>query len=81
MGDAAALCQGARLGLGVGRRVKDHTGGGEGRVGTQLPHKLETVHGRHENVGDDQIGVRHPHLLEPFQAIAGLEQAMAAIAE
>ena len=53
---AAALCECARFALVIGRRVENDRRGRNRRDGAHLADELVAVHGRHEDVADDQMG-------------------------
>jgi hypothetical protein len=52
---AAAARHGGGLALGIHGGVEDDAGGGQFAVGAQALHELVAVHGRHQDVGDDQV--------------------------
>jgi hypothetical protein len=65
----------------VDGRVENDAGGGDCRFGAQLLDKFVAVHGRHQDVGDDQVGALGAHDREGGRAVAGFEQAVAEEAE
>ncbi len=78
---AAGLGQFARLRLAVGGGVEDDRGGRDRRLRPKLPRELEAVHGRHQDVGDDQLRPFGAHDLERGGAIGGLHQCVPGMAE
>ena len=80
-GDAAALGHRHRFVLGVHGRKEDHPGRGQSRIGAQLLDELVAVHGGHQDVGDDQVGMVAPRQGQGLGAVFGLQQAMACVAE
>jgi hypothetical protein len=61
--DAAGAGERARFAFEIVSRAENHPGVRDSRGGAQLPHELEAVHRRHENVSDDEVGafsLRHP---------------------
>ncbi len=73
---AAALCECARFALVIGRRVENDRCVRNRRDGAHLADELVAVHGRHEDVADDQMG---PFALddgERLGAVGRLENAV-----
>src|ERR1700730_14822589 len=56
-GNSAGARQHLRFTLMVVRRAKDNRGLRDDRVCTELPNQLISVHGWHEDIGDDQVGM------------------------
>ena len=77
--DATRQRQAARLLFAVVRAVKNHLRGRQVVVGPQLAHKLVAVHGRHQDVGDHQIGPLGAHQGQRLGTVGGLQRLVAAV--
>jgi len=65
----------------VDGRVEDDLGRRQRRIGAQLLHELVAVHGRHQDVGDDQVGALGAHQRQAVRAVDRFQQAVAGEAE
>ena len=77
MADAARLGKPLGFALVITGGIKNHGRRGQGRVSAQLLDELETVHGRNQNVSDDQFGALRPHQRQGLSAVRSLQQSMA----
>ena len=78
---ASASAQEASHVHGRSRRVEDHRRGGHRRDRAHLADELVAIHGRHEDVADDQMGPFALHDGERFGAVRRLENAVPLIPE
>ena len=65
----------------VVRRTKDNRSFCDRRVCAELPNQLVPVHGWHEDIGNDQIGMFGSCGCQGLRAIRGLKQNVAAMAK
>jgi hypothetical protein len=56
--------------------VEDHARFRQRGIGAELPDKLEPIHSRHENVGDDEVGKVQACLFDAFRSVRSFENAM-----
>lgn len=71
----------ACLGFSVVGAVEHHLGLSDVRVGAQLAHKLVTVHGGHEDVGDNKLWPFSAHHRQGLRTIGGLQRLVAAVTD
>ena len=79
--DAALHCESTGLGFKIGGAVEYNRNPGKLRILPQSPDELESIHRRHEQVGDYQIGHLGLRQGQCFGAVAGLAKLMSGVAQ